>query len=347
MRHVAVSALALSCGLSAFLLEDRARAASPDDSQPTVLKREQYGNAAADAARARARKGDCAGALEAFDQAVAKSIDPTLRRDRGLCHERLGNPYPAIEDFRAYLSAMPDAPDADDIRMRLERLEEQVGVGGPSPHKSDEPPGMKASASVSVGTGKTDHYDSAALEDADADTPIRQGRGFMLTPYFGLRRWFAGDSVSSSLWAETIGARLNWWVSPVGSWFAELGYERFNTTQEDNAQVSGLSGQLGYEARLPYRRDSIDNWWVLGLGVGYDALWITQTGSAGFSGGSASLAALLGRGRFGFRHNLSPRTGLEATLDGAIGRVFPIGSGTANGVTAGMLGLNVGLVFGL
>jgi hypothetical protein len=355
MRNVVLSALALPCGLSALLIEAGAQAAPPpnagprDDSQPIIIKHEQFGvSAAGDAARARARKGDCAGALEAFDQAIARSIDPTLRRDRGLCHERLGNPYPAIDDFRAYLTAMPDAPDSDDIRMRLERLEEQVGVGGPSAHKADEPGGVAGmKASVSIGDGKSDRYDSAKLDEAESDTPVRQGRGFMLTPYLGIRRWFAGNSVSSNLWAETVGLRINFWLNPVGSLFAELGYERFNTTQEDNATVSGLSSQIGYEARLPYRRDSLDNFWVLGLGVGYDALWITQTGSAGFSGGSASLAALLGRGRFGFRHNLSPRTGLEATFDGAIGRVFPIGDGTANGVTAGMLGLNVGLVFGL
>ena len=62
------------------------------------------------AARARARAGDCAGALPAFDAAIRVTIEPTLRRDRGLCHEKLGDPFPAIEDYRAYLVARADAP---------------------------------------------------------------------------------------------------------------------------------------------------------------------------------------------------------------------------------------------
>src|SRR4051812_613421 len=74
---------------------------------------------AGEAARVRAKRGDCAGALDAFDQAARATIDPVVRRDRGLCHEQLGHPYPAIDDYRYYLTQRPDAPDADDIRSRL------------------------------------------------------------------------------------------------------------------------------------------------------------------------------------------------------------------------------------
>src|SRR5450755_1666012 len=66
-------------------------------------------NAAADAARAKAVAGDCKGALDLFDEALRHSIDPTLFRDRGSCHEKLGNVYPAIDDYRSYVSQSPDA----------------------------------------------------------------------------------------------------------------------------------------------------------------------------------------------------------------------------------------------
>ena len=47
-------------------------------------------------ARTRLAKGDYAGALEAFDAALRTSMDVTVHRDRGLCHEQLGHPFPAI-----------------------------------------------------------------------------------------------------------------------------------------------------------------------------------------------------------------------------------------------------------
>lgn len=79
-----------------------------------------------DAATARrlASIGRCDEALAPFDAAVySRSEDATLRRDRGVCHERLGHPSPAIEDYRAYLSMDPGAPDAMSIRTRLDALE--------------------------------------------------------------------------------------------------------------------------------------------------------------------------------------------------------------------------------
>ncbi len=95
--------------------------------QPLNLHKETLGTEGfAAAARARMRNGDCAGALDPFDQALVSSVDPTLRRDRGLCHEKLGDTFPAIDDFRVYLTASPDAADADNIRQRLARLEMDV-----------------------------------------------------------------------------------------------------------------------------------------------------------------------------------------------------------------------------
>lgn len=59
-------------------------------------------------ARAKARADDCAGAL-LFDEAIRVTIDPNLRRDRGTCHDKLGNAAAAVEDYRAYLYTTPRA----------------------------------------------------------------------------------------------------------------------------------------------------------------------------------------------------------------------------------------------
>src|ERR1700759_5690695 len=81
--------------------------------QPLNLQKEKLGTEAyATSARARMKAGDCAGALTSFDAALRTSDeDPTLFRDRGICHEQLGHPYPAIDDYRSYLTAVPGAQD--------------------------------------------------------------------------------------------------------------------------------------------------------------------------------------------------------------------------------------------
>src|SRR5690349_21297769 len=98
MRVARVGLLVSSCVLGALLSASEA-GAQPKAPQPSgpahsssqfTLRRQEAGGAEAQAARGRARAGDCAGALAAFDLALRTSIDPTLRRDRGLCHENLG-----------------------------------------------------------------------------------------------------------------------------------------------------------------------------------------------------------------------------------------------------------------
>src|SRR5947209_7898992 len=94
-------AASLACGAGLAGAQEVARGAAE-----TKTQEERAG----DAAHRRAKAGDCAAALDAYDVALRTSIDPALRRDRGLCHEQLGHPYPAIDDYRAYLTARPNAP---------------------------------------------------------------------------------------------------------------------------------------------------------------------------------------------------------------------------------------------
>jgi hypothetical protein len=357
MRIAAFSGLSMLGALAALTtatLSARAEGPTPPTQESTkpqqfTLKREQMGSvAAADVGRARARKGDCAGALESFDAAIRTSIEPTLRRDRGLCHERLGNAYPAIDDYRAYLAAAPDAPDGDTIRERLVRLEEQVGVGGRSTEISDSSaknPGGSASASASVTTsGASKDYDSARMDEDDDTGPLRRGKGWVVGPYFGARRWFFASDVSTSKYAETVGIRVAYAWTRTSSWFGEVGYERFNNSTEDAFSVSGLSGQLGYEARLPFSQSNIDNLWIVGLGVGYEHLVVSQNSIA--QSPVNTFGAFVGRGRFSYRHNLGPKAALEAGVDLGVASFFVVGSGSGS-YTGEILGLNGALLFGL
>src|SRR5258708_37253383 len=60
-----------------------------------VLSRQSSSASAADAARSRARQGDCKAALDLYDEALRTGTDPDIRRDRGLCHATMGNVFPA------------------------------------------------------------------------------------------------------------------------------------------------------------------------------------------------------------------------------------------------------------
>src|SRR5580698_2701494 len=109
--------------------------------QPLNLHKEQLGTTAYAAdARKRMAAGDFEGALTAFDAALrTDNADPTLYRDRGICHEKLGHPYPAIDDYRRYLTSASDAPDADSIRERLDLLQDKVRGRVRSSEADDSP----------------------------------------------------------------------------------------------------------------------------------------------------------------------------------------------------------------
>ena len=204
-------------------------------SQPLNLHKQTLGTEGiAAAARARMRNGDCAGALDGFDLALRASIDVTINRDRGLCQERLGNPYPAIDDYRVYLTEEPDAADAEGIRQRLARLEMEVYSHSSAPTDSpDEPSGGGASsastssssdtttvgATVSAGAS-SDEPKRDAMEDVEHDhdemsSSVRAGKGFSLAPFFAVRKWLTQGSSfgDSTTWAEAVGAQLRYSVS--------------------------------------------------------------------------------------------------------------------------------------
>src|SRR5690606_3204220 len=86
-----------------------------------------------------AAKGDFAGALEAFEQALELRPAPSLHFNIAVCHHNLmlaqkpgsagyeAERRAAIEAYRRYLDASPDAEDAASVTATIEEL------GGRSP----------------------------------------------------------------------------------------------------------------------------------------------------------------------------------------------------------------------
>ena len=349
--------------------------------QPLNLRREQLGSVAlSDVARKRMANGDCAGALDAFDAALRTSTDPTLRRDRGLCHERLGHPYPAIDDYRAYLTVSPGATDADSVRERLEKLEQQtLGYSSASTDVPGDVEGgasqqasasqrrgtAKASASVSLGSegvaGRGSEHredlDYAEREDDPLQTSLKRGKGWSVAPFFSEHKWgvspggIASSSYSGSpfgdagTWSESVGIEARYSVGPSGALLLEAGYEHFNSTAIDSAVVSGLTSQIGFEWRFPLNPE-YTNQLFLAPGLGFEHL-VVQPGDAQSS--STSLGGFVPRVRFGWRHLLAPSAGIDVSIDGGSVNFFSYSHFPydSNNPTGYLIGLNLALVWGL
>lgn len=321
--------------------------------QPLNLHKEALGTVALAAeARARMRNGDCAGALDLFDQALVSSTDPTLYRDRGLCHERLGDPYPAIDDFRQYLSDSPDAADAEDIRARLARLE--MDVYHHSSEATDAPPAETgptpreiAEANVAADTGggpKRDELEEVEHDHDEMQSSLRAGRGISLAPFFAEHKWIVPNTSfgDSSTWSESVGLQMRYSFASQSALVLEAGYESFNAT---GGNISGLTSQVAYEERVPLD-PGYDNQLLLGAGIGFEYL-VFGSQDAAFS--SASTWGFIPRVRFGWRHMLTASVGFDLTLDGGVSvKALSQNTGFIGGDQASeLVALNIGLAWGL
>jgi hypothetical protein len=332
--------------------------------QPLNLRKPTLGTEGfAAAARAQMRNGDCLGALDEFDLALRSSTDPTLYRDRGSCQERLGNPYPAIDDYRVYVTADPDASDAEGIRQRLARLEMDVykhssestdapedspGAGSSTAPASASPGDSDtASATASVSDDEPKHDAMEVEHDRDdLSSSLRAGRGFGLAPFFSEHKWLTSSTSfgDAGTWSESVGLQVRYAVSARSAFFIEAGWELFNETSQ--ATISGLTSQLGYELRIPLD-DRYEDQLLLGVGLGYEHLVYTPTDA---SNPTQSGGAFLPRVRAGWRHMLTASVGLDLSLDGGItGTALAQGS-FLNGATsqpAEMLAANLSVVWGM
>lgn len=325
-----------------------AHAQDKKDSGKIHTRDEVQNSGNAERARARVRQGDCAGALDLFDAALRTSMDPSVKRDRGLCHEELGHPYPAIEDYRAYLTEASNAKDFDQIRERLERLEASAAhapsEGEANAKYNPELGGDKASAAgmvtgeaplaVTVSTTGKDK-DTLSPEAVDAsdpearDSPLRRGKGFALGAYFAGRESGFGSSNAGSGYG--IGAALRQSFSRVSTVVMDVGYSAYklggNVSAPGATATTGVSGNtldgtplrgfallVGYEARFALDARTT-NAILLGGGLEWNRLAVSN---------GPSLSVFFPRGRAGFRHVFGPSLGLETSLE--VSKPLPAGS---------------------
>jgi hypothetical protein len=312
------------------------------------MRRAAPGGPEAVAARQRAAHGDCAGALGLFDAAVRRTIEPTLRRDRGICHETLGHAFPAIEDYRTYLSALPEAPDADAIRERLASLEEQVAPPPASAPPSETTSTAQLHASLSTKSipsepvpnakplgpkaGEQERsYDYYAAEervvDAADSSPLRRGKGWMVGPFLGVPRYLLGEGASKDS-GYALGVTLRRSFGRTVSFLSELGYTNAGATG-NGATFGGPLLFVGVELRIPLETFAGDQLFF-GVGPGYEH----------FSNSSSPIAvdAWAARARLGYRHVFGPSVGFEVSLDGGPAFLQPTGAGSGDGIWFGRIG---------
>ena len=284
-------------------------------------------SAAEDAARAKFAAGDCKAAIDLFDQAVLHSADPALRRDRGLCHERLGHVFPAIDDFRVYLSTVPHAKDADDIQARLAKLE---GHDPPPPDvKPEDQPEQEDKGKPSA--GKT-MYQVEAEErrlGESEDSPLRKGTGFVLGAYFGLRT-VANPDANYWGFGQRAGLRLGWSAVKLNTFYVEAGWHWVDADKPSG--MNGVEALLGWELRLPidaYASHQI----LLGAGMGYERFVVGGT--------NAAISSISWPGKLGYRFAIGPGFALSLTFDAGPLVVFAESTG------ANQVWLNLGGTFAL
>jgi hypothetical protein len=322
---------ALLCARDAAAQTHRTAPAAPASTQRTSM---------GDIAEQRMRAGDCEGALDAFDAALQTSTAPQLHRDRGSCHDKLGHPYPAIEDYRAYLTERPNAPDADRIRARVVELESQVGIvrqgqAGVSDHNgADVSTSIGGETDLEAPTGGASSLEmlerNEQLESQADSSPLRRGRGFIIGLAVGGR-----DFSSSSFGAaELAGIELRYSLSHVSTLLLEPSVTHVN----GGGTVTALSGpgiMGGYEARLAFNSRVSD-----ALLVGATFRFESLSEANGYV-----YAVLEPEGRVGYRHVFGPALGLEAVVDGGV--AFATITSLANASsTQAVLGGHVAVLLG-
>ncbi len=331
LRRKGPSALGASLCLVATLGAARRADAGPQrrDNGP-LFTQIDTGQGAAATARSLAAKGDCARALPLFDAALRSTIDMTIRRDRGLCHEALGNPFPAMDDYRAYLTVSPDAPDAPAIRQRLERLETATGVGGPSvngPAGSAEAiPTEKADmmsepgGAVTTDTGKRKAVSRTSYDDEEnayrrydqsMSSPLRKGTGGIFGVYGEGIAIQTGAAAGLTLPQFTpgfeVGASVRWAFSQVSTVLFQLGYVGYEFSAVGvTSNVGGVDLGAGYEARIAL--DQYATHCLL-----FEPVVEYQYISGGSAGGSLNI--FIPQGRIGYRGIIGYGFGLELLGD--------------------------------
>jgi hypothetical protein len=301
-----------------------------------------------------------------FDEALRHSIDPTLYRDRGQCHEKLGNVYPALDDYRAYVSQAPDAADVDTYRKRIESListasqdmAPNAGHGGTfdsemrggmtdgstpvtsNPDKVKPDDKDKDTSKTSEDPNKTmTQVEAEEARERETDTSaMRRGTGVILGAYYNPR--YVANPWDYKF-GQSFGARIGWSFAASSTLILELGYlnQSGDSLAIGNEVKDGLQTFLAYEARIPFDQYAT-NQLVLAVGGGYEHLTDNLLGQV--------YGNIVGRGRAGYRHVFGASFALDFYVDGGVIGTFlfdaPTGAQSAGvgGFIGGMVDLSVG-----
>ena len=369
VRITSSGRLAFAAGWAVFGVQSQALAqgsqrASASPAGPIAVHRDPASDAIS-LGRARLTKGDFPGALEAFDAALRTSIDVTVRRDRGVCHERLGHPFPAMDDYRAYLTALPDAPDSEDVRARLNQLETSNGLGGTGTGGSTTGGGAQANGTASttashedpfavepsgvkgkytngdVGPGAGDrtragNYDQELAVNEKWDeaesSGLRRGSGLS----FGVYGRGYG-AAQNGITGYGVGATIRGALGKVSTVFGEVGYVTYRAGSDaaTGEREGGLSLGLGYEVRI--RLDQFATHSVIAaLSVSYERVSDSNSGTV--------YNLVDPRGKLGYRFVLGPGFGIELAGEVAQPIVLPVSGIPSSNITTfgGTLALLVG-----
>lgn len=326
-------------------------------------------------ARGKMKAGDCKAAIDGFDAALKGSNDPSLRRDRGICHEKLGHPYPAIEDYRAYLTALPEAPDSNNIRERLDRLQSEVKETEPAERGDTYDTSPKA-ASGQGGGGHWLKVQAKGSASGDGASGSASASGGAVPPPIETSKDLSGHDAALVLEkreaADTDNLMANGSALRRGSGpvLGVIGGPRFFSASDGGGVETGflIGGTLRY---------SMNKTTSLVVDLGYSA--IEGQGTASSAGGLMALggvefrvpldpmvnnsfiagiglgyerykvasqglvtSVVIPRGRIGFRHVFGPSFGLEATVDAGAGYASVLD--TDRSFTLLAIGPNLGLV---
>jgi tetratricopeptide (TPR) repeat protein len=70
--------------------------------------------------------GEYTQALEAFKEAYRNYEEPSFLFNIAQCHRQLGEQPQAVKMYRSYLTKVPDAPNAEEVRQMLGKLERAI-----------------------------------------------------------------------------------------------------------------------------------------------------------------------------------------------------------------------------
>ena len=115
-------------------------------------------------------------AADAFAAAYAAEPYAAFLYNEAVCHQKLGNLDRALALFRKYLAADPNAPDAEQTRARIARIEASIAASAQRPDAAEPseagPPDASADAAPAVVDDPVDMKSLVIIESDPTNAPV-------------------------------------------------------------------------------------------------------------------------------------------------------------------------------